>query len=103
MLHAGQDLTHQPGGRIGREHDPAVRQQAPFQIVRLVKRNQLAVGNDQDPVADRLHLRKDMRTENDGVFLPQLPDQVADLDDLERVKADGRFISSACAMPTRCR
>ena len=94
ILCGGQDFTHHRGGGIGREHDPAVCQKALFQIVRLVECNQFAVGNNQDPVADRLYFRKDMRTENDRMLLPQLPDQVADFNDLKRVKADGRLVQN---------
>lgn len=77
----------------------------------MAEGGQRPFGNDEDLVADGLHLGEDMGAENDSVALSKLLDQISDLDDLNGVKADGRLIrmmtsglpSSACAMPTRCR
>ena len=52
----------------------------------------LALIDHDDPRADRLHLGQDVGGKDDGVLLPQLLDQPADLDDLLGVEADGRLV-----------
>ena len=84
-------LSH--GGVCG-EHDLARRAQLPLQFRRSAEGGQRPFGNDEDLVADGLHLGEDMGAENDSVALSKLLDQISDLDDLNGVKADGRLIQN---------
>ena len=45
-------------------------------------------------VADRTDLRQNMGAEDHGMILPQLADQITDLDDLFRIQAYGRLIQN---------
>lgn len=63
-----------------------------FQVVRGVAGHQPAPGDNHDLLAYRPHLGQDMAAEDDGVLLPQLPDQIPDLDDLDGVQAHGGFV-----------
>ena len=51
-------------------------------------------GKDQDLLADCLHLTEDMAGQDDRMCPAQLPDELADLDDLCRVQADRRFVQN---------
>ena len=53
-----------------------------------------AVVDDDHAFADRLHLGQNVRGENDRVAFAEALDQVADLDNLLRVKADGRLVQN---------
>ena len=61
-------------------------------ILRLLIGNETALVDDDDAVADGLHLGKDMGGEDNGVIGAQVADQVADLDDLLRVQTDGGLV-----------
>ena len=56
--------------------------------------HEAAVVDDDHALADRLHLRQDVGGKNDRVALAEALDQVADLDDLLRVEADGRLVQN---------
>ena len=81
-------------GCFGGQVDLIWREQLFFQLVRRVESDQPALGDDQDFVADGLHFGKDMGTEDDRMILPQLTDEIADLDDLQRIQAYGGFIQN---------
>ena len=51
-----------------------------------------AVVDDQHALADAFDLGKDMRGQHDRMAAAELLDDVADLDDLDRVKTDGRLV-----------
>ena len=51
-------------------------------------------GKDQDLLADCLHLTEDMAGQDDRMCPAQLPDELADLDDLCRVQADRRLVQN---------
>src|SRR5205814_10618752 len=48
----------------------------------------------QDAVADRVHLRKDVRGKEDRAFAAEQADRLPDLDDLHRVEPDGRLVEN---------
>ena len=52
------------------------------------------MGNDQHVVADGTDFGQNMGTEDNGVFLFQAFDQITDLVDLFRIKADGWLIQN---------
>ena len=54
----------------------------------------LALVDDQHPLADLRHLRENMTAQKNRVFFPQFLDQAADFDDLSRVQADGGFVEN---------
>ena len=62
--------------------------------VRRAVGHKAAVVDDDHALADRLHLRQDVGGKNDRVALAEALDQVADLDDLLRVEADGRLVQN---------
>ena len=89
--------------RVCGEHDLARRAQLPLQLRRSAEGGQRPFGNDEDLVADGLHLGEDMGAENDSVALSKLLDQISDLDDLNGVKADGRLIQNDDLRPAEQR
>lgn len=50
--------------------------------------------DDDNAVADRLHLLEDVGGQDDRVVLAEPADQPADLDDLLGVKSHGRFVEN---------
>ena len=62
------------------------------QLFRRAVGDQPAVRNNHHRIAHRAHLGEDMAGQDDRVLLPQHADQIADLDDLLGVKADGRLV-----------
>ena len=80
------------------------------QALHGIVQHQAALVNDQHPVADGLHLGKDMGREDNAVIAAQLADEIPDFPDLDGVEPDRRFIENhhrgackiACAIPTRC-
>ena len=94
IIHAGQDRADGLLIRLRGKVDLTRRKQAALQLVRLAKGEQLPVRDDEDLLADRLHLGEDVRAEDDRVRLPELADEVADLDNLQGVEADRRFVQN---------
>ncbi len=63
-----------------------------LQVVGAVVGDELAVGDDDDLVADLLHLGEDVAGEDDRVLFAELADQVADLNDLLGVQTHRRLV-----------
>ena len=56
VFDGGEDLPDLLLGRVGCDGDLVRRQQPFFQVLRFIKGDQPSFGDNQNPVADRLHL-----------------------------------------------
>ena len=65
------------------------------QMIRRIVRNDLAVVDNDNTLADRLDFRQDMGRKNNGVVFAQFFNQVADLNDLFGSPAPGPSPRSA--------
>ena len=84
LRHVALDLQLQPQIAAG----------AAFEILDRIDSADLALVDDDDALTDRSHLREDMRREDDRMLAGEILDQIADLHDLRRVKADRRLIEN---------
>ena len=73
---------------------PAGREQYLFQIFRRVERNEPALGDDEYLLTHGLYLGQDVGAEDHRMVFAQLLDEVADLDDLNGVKADSGLVQN---------
>lgn len=64
------------------------------QLLQTACCRQMPFGKDQDLLADCLHLTEDMAGQDNCMCPAQLPDELADLDDLCRVQADRRLVQN---------
>ena len=76
----------------GRKRDRMPGRHRRQQFRRRALRPQPSPGHDQHPITGLLHLRQDVRRDQDGVFSGKTLDERANRTDLMRVKSDGRFI-----------
>ena len=106
------DNTHELlSGSISLKQHPRLTSSAFEQFLKRTVCREVPTAENDKPVAGCGDLRKNMRAENNGMFFLEGRDELAQFNDLLRIKADGRLVQNqqrrvadeACANPTRWR
>ena len=90
----GGRCQHRFPAALGRGRNAAFCRQLSGQFLRRALGDQFALGNDQHPVADRLHFAQDMAGQDHRVGFAQIMDLRTDLDHLGRVQAHRGLIQN---------
>ena len=92
MAHRSQGMAHLVFGAVYPDNQPVVGREVMGQPVGSAVGYNLAVVDDDNPLADGLHFRQDVRAEDDGVPPSQILNQATDFNNLLGVQAHGGLV-----------
>ena len=89
------DNTHELlSGSVSLKQQPRLTPGTFEQLIKRAVCREVPAAENDEPVAGCGDLRKDMGAENDRVLFPEGRDKLAQLNDLLRIKADGRLVQN---------
>lgn len=89
------DNTHELlSGSVSLKQQPRLTPGAFEQLIKRAVCREVPAAENDEPVAGSGDLRKDMGAKNDSVLFPEGRDELAQFNDLLRIKADGRLVQN---------